>query len=60
MNGMRQLQRDGVIRQVGVSNYSLDRWSARTALGAPVVSNQVEYSLAERSPHRDLVVRRRQ
>jgi len=56
MNGMRQLQRDGVIRQVGVSNYFLDRWKrAERALGAPVVSNQVEYSLAERSPDRDLV-----
>jgi aryl-alcohol dehydrogenase-like predicted oxidoreductase len=56
MGGMRQLQRDGVIRQVGVSNYSLDRWNrAERALGAPVLSNQVEYSLAERSPDRDLV-----
>ena len=32
MNGMRQLQRDGVIRQVGVSNYSLDR--SKRAKGA--------------------------
>ena len=56
MDGMRQLQGDGVIRHVGVSNYSLDRWKrAERALGAPVVSNQVEYSLAERSPDRDLV-----
>ena len=56
MNGMRQLQRDGVIRHVGVSNYSLDRWKrAEWAFGAPVVSNQVEYSLAARSPDRDLV-----
>jgi len=56
MNGMRQLQRDGVIRHVGVSNYSLDRWQrAEGALGSPVVSNQIEYSLAHRGPDQDLV-----
>src|SRR3954447_8927081 len=27
MGGMRRLQRDGVVRHVGVSNYSLDRWN---------------------------------
>jgi aryl-alcohol dehydrogenase-like predicted oxidoreductase len=56
MEGMRQLRRDGVVGHVGVSNYSLDRWKrAEAALDAPVVSNQVEYSLAQRSPDRDLV-----
>jgi aryl-alcohol dehydrogenase-like predicted oxidoreductase len=56
MDGMRQLQRDGVIRSVGVSNYSLDRWQrAEAALGSPVVSNQIEYNLAHRSPDQDLV-----
>jgi|SRR5215217_81192 len=56
MQGMRQLQRSGVIRHVGVSNYSLDRWQrAQDALGSPVISNQIEYSLAERGPDRDLV-----
>jgi aryl-alcohol dehydrogenase-like predicted oxidoreductase len=56
MDGMRRLQRDGVVRHVGVSNYSLDRWNrAERALGSPVVSNQIEYSLAERSPDQDLV-----
>ena len=56
MDGMRRLQRDGVVRHVGVSNYSLDRWRrAEDALGSPVVANQVEYSLAERRPDRDLV-----
>jgi aryl-alcohol dehydrogenase-like predicted oxidoreductase len=39
-----------------VSNYSLDRWrAAETALGSPVLSNQVQYSLAARSPERDLL-----
>jgi aryl-alcohol dehydrogenase-like predicted oxidoreductase len=56
MDGMRQLQRDGLVRHVGVSNYSLDRWKrAERALGSPVVSDQIEYSLAQRRPDRDLV-----
>src|SRR5207253_1988376 len=37
------------IRQVGVSNFGLGRWQhADRALGAPVFSNQVEYSLVAR------------
>jgi aryl-alcohol dehydrogenase-like predicted oxidoreductase len=56
MDGMRRLQRDGVIRHVGVSNYGLGRWqAAEQALGGPVLSNQVQYSLAARAPDRDLV-----
>jgi aryl-alcohol dehydrogenase-like predicted oxidoreductase len=56
MDGMRQLQHENVIRHVGVSNYSLERWErAERALGSPVVSNQVEYSLAQRRPDRELV-----
>jgi aryl-alcohol dehydrogenase-like predicted oxidoreductase len=56
MDGMRQLQRDGLIHNVGVSNYRLDRWKrAERALGSPVVSNQIEYSLAQRRPDQDLV-----
>ena len=56
MEGMRRLQRSGVIRHVGVSNYPLRRWlGAERALGSAVISNQVEYSLAARSPDRELV-----
>jgi aryl-alcohol dehydrogenase-like predicted oxidoreductase len=56
MRGMRALQRVGLVGEVGVSNYSLDRWqAAEAALGGPVLSNQVEYSLAARGPERDLV-----
>ena len=47
---------EGLIRHVGVSNYSLARWQqAERALGSPVISNQVEYSLAARDPDRALV-----
>lgn len=41
---------------VGVSNYSLERWRrADKALGRPVVSNQVQFSLAQPGPLDDMV-----
>ena len=56
MRGMRALQRVGLVGEVGVSNYSLARWrAAEDALGGPVLSNQVPYSLVARSPERDLL-----
>ncbi|MFL5961531.1 MAG: aldo/keto reductase [Gaiellaceae bacterium] len=56
MRGMRVLQDVGLVGAVGVSNYSLERWSrAEAALGRPVLSNQVRYSLADRRAERDLV-----
>jgi aryl-alcohol dehydrogenase-like predicted oxidoreductase len=56
MPGMRSLLQEGRIGAVGVSNYSLDRWrKADEALGQPVVSNQVQFSLAHPDPLEDLV-----
>jgi aryl-alcohol dehydrogenase-like predicted oxidoreductase len=56
MPGMRALLDDGRIGAVGVSNYSLARWrAADAALGRPVVSNQVQFSLAHAGPLDDLV-----
>jgi len=56
MPGMRSLLQDGRIGAVGVSNYSLRRWrKADDALGQPVVSNQVQFSLARPDPMKDLV-----
>ena len=56
MRGMRALQRVGLVGEVGVSNYSLARWrAAEDALGTPVLSNQVRYSLVDRRPERDLL-----
>ncbi len=56
MKGMRRLLDAGVIKHAGVSNFSLSRWkSAEKAFGAPVLSNQVQYSLAVRKPDRALV-----
>jgi aryl-alcohol dehydrogenase-like predicted oxidoreductase len=56
MPGMKSLLDDGLIGAVGVSNYSLDRWrKADAALGQPVVSNQVQFSLAQPKALEDLV-----
>ena len=56
MRGMSALQRVGLVGEVGVSNYSLRRWqAAEEALGHRVLSNQVRYSLADRSPEGELL-----
>jgi aryl-alcohol dehydrogenase-like predicted oxidoreductase len=53
---MRALQHVGLVGEVGVSNYSLDRWRAtEAALGGRVLSNQVPYSLVVRDPERELL-----
>ncbi len=58
MAGMRQLRGVGLVDQVGVSNYDAKRWAAaEEALGAPVLSNQVRYSLVSRGPEEKLLPR---
>ena len=53
MEGMRALLDDGIIRNVGVSNFNASRWaSADDALDLPVLSNQVSFSLLHRKPDR--------
>jgi len=56
MAGMSALQTVGLVDQVGVSNYSLGRWeAAEAALGTPVLSNQVQYSLVHPGPEDAMV-----
>lgn len=56
MPGMRDLLDSGAIGGAGVSNYSLPRWQkADAALGRPVISNQVDFSLARPGALDDLV-----
>ncbi|SDT32629.1 Predicted oxidoreductase [Friedmanniella luteola] len=56
MPALRRLLDADRIGAVGVSNYSLHRWQrADAALGRPVVSNQVQFSLAQPGPLTDLV-----
>ena len=56
MQALRPLVAEGVVRRVGVSNYDLGRWQdAERALRAPVIANQVRFSLASPAPAGDLV-----
>ena len=56
MEGMRRVIDEGIVRHAGVSNFSLARWEdAERALGRPVMSNQVQYSLVQRKPERELL-----
>lgn len=56
MEGMRRLQQSGIIRHVGVSNFSANRWAAaERALGGPVLSNQVQFNLLQRKADRENV-----
>jgi aryl-alcohol dehydrogenase-like predicted oxidoreductase len=53
---LRAVLDEGLALHVGVSNYSLDRWRAlEDALGAPVLTNQVRFSLLDRRPERELL-----
>jgi aryl-alcohol dehydrogenase-like predicted oxidoreductase len=56
MPAFAELLDEGIVRHVGVSNYSLARWeAAEEALGRPVLSNQVRYNLVDRRPEKDLL-----
>jgi aryl-alcohol dehydrogenase-like predicted oxidoreductase len=56
MPRFKRLMDDGLIRHAGVSNHSLAQWQAcDAALGGPVLSNQVRFSLVHREPQRELV-----
>ena len=56
MPRFRRLVDSGLVGHVGVSNFSLRQWQdAERALGGPVLSNQVQFSLVQRAPDRDLV-----
>jgi aryl-alcohol dehydrogenase-like predicted oxidoreductase len=49
MRQMRRLQQEGLVTEVGVSNYSLARWrGAEESLGSRILSNQVPYNLVNR------------
>lgn len=53
LEGMRTLLDEGVVANVGVSNFGAERWAKADAyLGRPVLSNQVHFSLLYRKPDR--------
>jgi aryl-alcohol dehydrogenase-like predicted oxidoreductase len=56
MPRMKRLVDSGLVGHAGVSNHSLDQWqAAERALGGPVLSNQVQFSLVNRRPERELL-----
>ena len=56
MQSLGPLVDAGLVRRVGVSNYSVAGWEeAELALGMPVIANQVRFSLVSPSPARALV-----
>lgn len=56
MGGMRRLQDEGLVAEVGVSNYPLEAWrTAERVLGRRVLSNQVQFNLVSRRAERDLI-----
>ena len=56
MPRLHRLVEEGLVAHVGVSNFSLSGWQeAEQALGGPVLSNQVRFSLVHRDAERDLL-----
>ena len=56
MPRFRKLMDEGLVAHAGVSNHDLAGWQrCETAIGGPVLSNQVRFSLVARGPERDLV-----
>jgi diketogulonate reductase-like aldo/keto reductase len=57
MRGMRHLVEEGVVRYVGVSNFSVAQLeAAQAALGdIPLVANQIRYNLVDRRMERETV-----
>ena len=56
MQSVRPLLDEGLVDRIGVSNYSVSQWrEAERALLAPVIANQVRFSLASPGPAQDLV-----
>jgi aryl-alcohol dehydrogenase-like predicted oxidoreductase len=53
---VRPLVQEGLVRRVGVSNFTLAQWiDAEAALRAPVIANQVRFNLLTPGPAEDLV-----
>jgi len=51
---LKDLQADGKIRYLGVTNFDGEHLDALVSSGVPIVSNQVQYSVLDRRPERDL------
>ncbi len=54
MEAMIKLKKDGKIREIGVSNYSLEQFKEAISF-APVVSNQLPFSMVDRHIEKDII-----
>ena len=55
-HALSRVLEEGLARHVGVSNYSASDWARiEESLARPVLSNQVEYSLAQRAPEAEIL-----
>jgi aryl-alcohol dehydrogenase-like predicted oxidoreductase len=56
MPPFKKLVDDGLVAHIGVSNFPASGWrDAERAAGMPVLTNQVQFSLAHRAPESDIV-----
>jgi aryl-alcohol dehydrogenase-like predicted oxidoreductase len=56
MPRMKRLIDQGLVGHIGVSNHGMQEWqAAERALGGPVLSNQVQFSLISREPESKLL-----
>ncbi len=54
MHWLDELRKEGAIRHLGVTNFDEQHLKELVAAGAPVVSNQVQYSVLDRRPEKGL------
>ena len=51
---LAELREEGVIRNIGVTNFDCEALGTLLDAGVPIVSNQVQFSLLDRRPHKGL------
>jgi aryl-alcohol dehydrogenase-like predicted oxidoreductase len=60
LDALAQLQREGTIRHLALTNFDTDHLRLLVERGLPIVSNQVQYSLVDRRPEVQLAAYCRQ
>uniref|UniRef100_A0A7S1NV43 NADP-dependent oxidoreductase domain-containing protein n=1 Tax=Eutreptiella gymnastica TaxID=73025 RepID=A0A7S1NV43_9EUGL len=52
---LKELKEEGLIKEIGVTNFDVEHLRELLDAGVPVVSNQVQYSLVDRRPENGLL-----
>jgi aryl-alcohol dehydrogenase-like predicted oxidoreductase len=52
---LKELKEEGLIKEIGVTNFDVKHLAELVDAGVPVVSNQVQYSLVDRRPENGLL-----